>query len=728
MNVRLLKIIAVSIILVLILPPNVLLAESDSGDIVDAHMNVQFTSATDIEISVTIEIEKITIYGTTTYAGNQIQNLAQSTNQDDIEDMGMIKGRLRTKLITQLSSSFSNAEIAAINKKPSYDNERFYDLFNVSLTPNFFGINESINVHNFINGVLDMGARTNYTIYLNAKEGWSNTYEFKEPDFGEWASANEVKDGDRIIWPVNNKDGEKPETKATFSLDRKNPTTSKIQNEDIKLEFKLDTRNEERASLVIDVLAKNIEIREYDLLPDFICNLDFVPSDGIRLLVDNGLLTWEQFYEKTLERVKDRVVPLIENSPKFNQTLDLALMGNSEIDGQQVVPFDISHMDNETSIDATFLDEGVDLRICEISPRALFGLVNVGADVNITSEDINFGEGIDAMEYEYNITIYLPEKITLDEQNVCTWGKNERLSGKLLSESSTKYSKNDINTVIEIEINSIDLNLLSFFTGRTELNFGLNVEEQRSYKASEIPDEFVLPKKVVITYLPSDAFRLCIDDGVFDEDSVGLFLNNEKRLFEVRMESILQNSEINGHINEGVFSQSLEWNGKIASMTETDPIKVASYAHSSSSVAFDLSYIPPSLEINDQHFNFSSLKDQDVTYRIIFPHGTNVELPGVIGKAEIKEADDGRQYIEVSFNSSEFGLYDMVVCKVVPSSPLFIIGIFAPCILSFVVTVILVALVFFLRKKRKGRGKLTKSNEVYEEQEYYVPPRPPARR
>ena len=727
MNVRLLKIIAVSIILVLILPPNALLAEGDSGDIIDAHINVQFTSATDIEISVTIEIEKITIYGTTTYVGNQIQNLAQSTDQDDIEDMGMIKGRLRTKLLTQLSSSFSNAEIATINKKPSYDNERFYDLFNVSLTPSFFGINESINVHNFVNGVLDMGARVNYTIYLNAEEGWSNIYEFKEPDFGGWASANEVKDGDRIIWTVNNKDGKKPETKATFSLVSKNPTTSKIQNEDIKLEFKLDIRNEERTSLMIDALAKNIEIREYDLLPDFICNLDFVPSDGIRLLVDNGLLTWEQFYEKTLERVKDRVVPLIENSPKFNQTLDLTLMENSEIDGQQVVPFDISHMDNETPIDATFLDEDVNLRICEISPRALFGLVNVGADVNITSEDINFGGGIDAIEYEYNTTIYLPEKITLDDQNVYTWGENEGPSGEILSEFSTKYSKNDVDTVVEIEIDSIDLNLLSFFTGKTELNFGLNVEEQRSYKVSKIPDEFVLPKKVVITYLPSDAFRLCIDEGIFSEKNITAFLNDNKNLFEIRMGDILQNSEINGHINEGVFSQSLEWNRKIASMTETDPIKVASYAHSSSSVAFDLSYIPPSLEISDQHFNFSGLKDQDVTYRIIFPHGTDVELPDVTGKAEIKETDDGRQYIEVSFNSSESGLYDMVVCKVVPSSPLFIIGIFAPCILSFVVTVILVALVFFLRKKRRGGKKLTKSNEVYEEQEYYVPPQPPTR-
>jgi hypothetical protein len=148
-------------------------------------------------------------------------------------------------------------------------------------------------------------------------------------------------------------------------------------------------------------------------------------------------------------------------------------------------------------------------------------------------------------------------------------------------------------------------------------------------------------------------------------------------------------------------------------------------------VSFSLSFIPPEFEIANQNFTLRGLQNQDVTYKITFPHGTNVNVEDSLGRVSIATAEDGRKYIEVAFTASESDLEDYVNCKIVPSL-LFVLGIFMPCVVSFIIVIILVAVVVILRRKRKGK-KITvvekDSNiEEYEDQDYYVPPPPPSSR
>ena len=58
--------------------------------------------------------------------------------------------------------------------------------------------------------------------------------------------------------------------------------------------------------------------------------------------------------------------------------------------------------------------------------------------------------------------------------------------------------------LIEIEIKSSDLNLISFLTAKTELTFGLDLNANRDYYVTVLPKEFVLPNKITLNYLNSE--------------------------------------------------------------------------------------------------------------------------------------------------------------------------------------------------------------------------------
>ena len=55
--------------------------------------------------------------------------------------------------------------------------------FAVNLTASFFHYNGSMNLTNFINGVLDMGATVTYHFNLQAEQGWNTTYVYVLPSY-----------------------------------------------------------------------------------------------------------------------------------------------------------------------------------------------------------------------------------------------------------------------------------------------------------------------------------------------------------------------------------------------------------------------------------------------------------------------------------------------------------------------------------------------------------------
>ena len=222
---RFVKPLYLALIIVLFLPMNCFTAEEDSSEyVVNSSFNIVFKSATDLEINVDRDVIQATAFGET-YDRYSVQALMASNDENDIEARGVIKSYLHSYLKKQIESSFENATVTSEYEKPEYKNKMFHEKYNVELTSEFFKINTSINAHDFINGLLDLGAQLNYTFYLKAEKGWRNKYEFKKPSSIQWIYANEQVEADRIEWEVDNREGLNPEVKARLNVQKHNPTT-----------------------------------------------------------------------------------------------------------------------------------------------------------------------------------------------------------------------------------------------------------------------------------------------------------------------------------------------------------------------------------------------------------------------------------------------------------------------------------------------------------------------
>lgn len=700
---------------------NIANAEDPVENRVDATIDIEFLTGTEFKVNIDMDVIALTLAASgTAYTKNEIKTIA-GTNP---ETMGAIKYALKALLTGQIKQTFENADVTVLNELPSYVNDIFHDEYKVNLTPTFFNINKTVNIPNFINGVLDIGAFVNYTFNLKAETGWDNIYTIILPDHMGYQRTTGSVSGNRIQWNVKNGGGEHPDLPAEISIKLDDPTTSGLETENIELDFGLNCSGKKQTVLTTNVLVKGIDIRDYDILPEFVTNLKVVPSDGMRLFIKNGLSSWEELYDKTIKTTKEIALSKIENST-FNQTLDVSFGWDPTTAMNCSTPYNITNMDNNPPVKAIFTDEDVNFQMCGVTPRALLGLVGAGAQTNISEEDVNFGDKLDEIGHPYHISLYLPNNLYLDGKNIYVWNQSTPISGEFESDDAPSYSEEKIDTLVEIEVSSTDLNILSFFTGGTKVTLNLFLQEKQSRSITLLDNNLNLPEKVSLEYLNSDAFRLCIEENVFDESSVDAFLNAEKQLFEDRAMTILPGLDIEGSVNRDEFDDSLKWDGDIANMDGISPLEIVSYAHCPYSIPFEFSFILPKFEISDQNFNFTGLQNQNVTYKIIFPHGTTIEVDDSLDKTTIGKTEDGRYYLELYFSASESGLTDVVSCKIVPSI-LFIVGLFMPCIVSLIITIILVIVIYTIRRKRRGGGKTTVKDEKapnsIEEQGYYVPP------
>ncbi len=681
-------------------------------------------SATLLKINVDAFVTKLTLSSSEkTYNKEEIKDISNT----NAEQIGAIKYALKTMIFEQIKDTFINAKVTSSIELLNYANYNFYDEYLVNLTSDFFNLNKTINSYELINGMLDIGALVRYDLNLKADTGWDITYSFT---LGEKLDY-QVTDGklyDNIIeWTVENNDGKLPSLAAFFVLRNKNPTTTE-EKEDISIAFIIDSYKEP-ISLETEVIVNSMSLKNYDFLPNFISNFEFVPSDSLRLFVKNSLLTWDEIYQKTIENIQNNIKNTLETSV-FNQSLTFTFNWDNSTTYDCLEPFDINNMNKNPPVKALLRDNKIQLILNDISSKALFGLVSAGAKSEITPDSINFGKDLEKLNYNYNITLKMPQDIYINNENIYTWdNKNESFLGLMSSKKSPEYNKPNINTIIEIETETTDLNLLSFFTGETELNFGLKIDQEKNYKVTKIPAPFSLPQAVNITYLNSDAIKLCIEEKVFKEDEIDTFLSNDKKLFEQTINKVITGLNAKGTINTEVFQNSLKWDSDITKMDDKEPIKTKIYSYTSQPIKFKISMTPLGLKINNQTFKFIGLENQYVTYRVIFPNGIKISLSNDYENIYINETSEGQQYLETTFTPDEAKTEFDVTITIEPNI-LFILALLTPCIIAIIIALILIILMIIFRKKRKKRKIPTHTTEPsedtseYENEDYYIPPPP----
>lgn len=706
-------------------------AEGNIDNIVNARFEISVSDGTNFDIDIYMDVTRAVAFGEV-YDNNEVKSLVESTDSDDLEALGVIKNYLHESSFAHIRNIFGNDAVSALMNKPVFEDNHFRDSYSVNLTYDFFDINESINAYSFVNGVLDMGANVTYDLNLYAENGWNNTYIFvlsEEIGLSYADTTNVNLENTQITWVLNNYDGSNQEEEAVLKIHNKNPSFIQSEKEDVFLNFGLYAETPKKTYLEITMDIYSTDIETYGVVPDFVERLRYISSDGIRLFVDNSIISWDIFKEKTLDNISSKIVEKLETDV-FNQSVDLDFDWNNQTTSECINPYDVKNMNSDPTIQTKLKDTDLDIKIYDTSLQAVFGLVNSGATVNLTEECINFGEKIGEIGYNYNVSLFMPERIHVQNQNPYIWNESIGLTGNLASEKPPDYNEEQINTVIEVEIENTDLSLLSFFTGDPELSFGLKMTQEKAYNVTRLPEVFTLPEKIDIDFLNSDALRVCIQEEVFGQEAVDAFLTNDKTGFAKIAKNLVENVEVNANIDREFFEESLVWDEDITHMGKEDAVKTSSYSYTTQPIKFDVSIAPPGIEIPMQKYSFSGIENQTVTYRIIFPNGVNIDIDDDYGKAEIKQTKDEKKILEITFSKEEHNISIDIGCEINPSA-LFVIGLFMPCIISITITIIILIVLIIFRKKRKGRGPKRQREPVYEErdagyedQDYYIPPPP----
>ena len=720
------KIISFFLIIILIISSQYISnanADSYFEDNIDTIFDIEILSGTNLNIKINANVKKIMLDASgTSYNKNDIIKISENNS----EIMGAIKYAIKNAITNQIKEIFIKSDIHSLNELPFFDNGIFYDEYIINLSPSFFNFENEVLVSDFINGILDLGGVVNYSFNLISEIGWNSTFNFiLPPSIGYYRTTGIVNDN-IIQWEITNNGNGNLSKIAEISLKYNNPTSS-IQNEEIELEFELNCDYNSDPSLNMSIITNSIDISKYDIVPEFITNLRYIPSDGIRLFIKNYFLTWDVFFNTSIKYFLNEISPKIENS-SFNQTLDFIFQWylNSTLNCSN--PFDINNMDNTPPIKAIFSDNSIDLLIHEISSNAFFGIINSGGKSHISSTDINFGNDFETIGYNYKIILNLPDNINIDNENIYSWNESKISIGNVTSNISDEYSREEIDTIIEMNFQTTDLNILSLFTGDTKLTFNLFLTEIQNRNITQIPEYLNIPEKIDLKYFNSDVFRLCIDEKIFDNQSINKFLLSEVELFKNRFENILSESDIKAILDKKIFEESLIWDKDISKMGNDFPIKISSYSNIAYSVPFTFNLFPPSLNINEQSFSFSGINNCSVKYKINFPKGIKVEIINQSDRINIEKTENDEYFVEIYFNNNESQISEIINLSIKPSF-VFLISLFIPCIISLIIAIILLFIVFILKRKRiKNKGIASKNHkhidDTYQNEEYYVPPPP----
>lgn len=204
---------------------NTVSAEDEIENLVEATFNIEFITATELIINVTMDAQKLTVSPNTTYTSDQIKSLSEYY-------LGACAGKLSNMLQTQIYETFKNAEILNFDI-PVFNGNTFNEELNVRLTSSFFELSNLVNADNFINGILDMSAIVNYTINFHGEPGWNNTYIVDLGANLNYQRTNGVTSGNKMVWTLKNWDGNTPDKTAEIQVNKTNPTTKTLGVEDI---------------------------------------------------------------------------------------------------------------------------------------------------------------------------------------------------------------------------------------------------------------------------------------------------------------------------------------------------------------------------------------------------------------------------------------------------------------------------------------------------------------
>lgn len=693
---------------------------------VESEINIQVQNGASFTVEFAADVNYITL------PANEIRYSQEDIEQASPEILGAIKYALKSDIVSQMRSSFPNCVIASIYELPQYTSGVFVDKYNVSLTADFFSLNESIFSSDLINGLLDSGVFINLSFSWTSLPGWNNTYRVLFSDSLGFKRTNGNVERERISWDVFHTDDEQKERIGTITLKDNIPTTNPSQPENVSLVFSLDCRHPNKMNLSLIFEASRLDMNKYNCLPSILSLPQSLPADSIRLCVESNLSTYNQIKEKSFSSYIDNAMKSLKNS-SFNQSFNYRFLWDEKTAKNCSPPYVIESMDETPPLTGLINDPDVLLQFFNISGKAFFGLINAGGTSEVTHEDVNFADVFDRFQGLSSSQLYLPSSVLFNESSVVQWNQSHEFQGLFSSEKPYTHDTQEITRIYNIDVKSTDLNLLSFFTGKTEVNLGIGFEKIRHIFVMKRSTSLSIPDQINLPFINADAFRLCTDEAVFDNKEIEQYIT----LHEIELENVsrrlypsIKGSAVN---KQKVFEESLRWDENISSMNDDRPVTFTQIMESTAPLNCQFSMVPPQFSFSTQNLTFIGVPDETVTYNMTFPKGITINIHSSSQPVTEQVANNGQQIITVTLNATDTGKVAYVLLTMEPTL-IYIIGLFVPCIISVLITALLFFVVYFIRKKRnmfRQQGQQPPSShqdEGYENEEYYVPPKPPSSR
>jgi len=692
---------------------------ADSDNLVVANFDIVLVSGTQMILDITVTPKKLTT--DRVYFHSDILSATS-------EELGALKYAVFLMLKDQLSTIFRGVTLNNFSL-PTHKAGVFTESLDLTLNSVFFNMNATVNAQDFVNGFLDMGASISYVFPFSAEPGWNNTYTIVLSPEMILEAANTVdvsSDGTSLTWKVENWYGNGVLAEGKLSIKEISPSTT-LEKEDISVLFEIDSSTPSTIKLDSKIITKSLDLEPYGVLPSFISKIDYLPADGIRLLIKNQLLSWQDIFNTTYQPITQHIITVIQNT-SFNQTYDALFSWDPETTTNTTRPYNTSNMDTSPPLTGILSDKKIDFSYLGISGRAFYGLLNAGATATLTANDINFGTNLQTLNYPYTITLILPANVYIDNKEIITWSNATEFSGNFTSQNNQQNppTEEHIEEYLTIDISKMDLNILGLITGTLEMNTAVTITSDEYQFITSPPQGLTLPTKLHLDLLNADALRLCIDEYIFTPEQIINYFQEKKECFNTEYRSLINNLELNSIIDEQIFFNSLEWDGDITSMDALNPIQTTITSKSLHPTKLNISLLPPSLEIANQTFHLTGIPKKTVVYTILFPKGISIE-PLNINTSNIHQDQnaEGRQFIEYTIPPTNSQLSQTLTFHLT-ASPFYVISILLPLLLSIALVIILILLIYFFRKKRQG--KIPKHSHPpppdYYNQNNYIPPPP----
>ena len=678
--------------------------ETLTNEWVEAQFNITFLSFSDIDVNVRYDIYEADLgltYGVPASLFRSHLNSDPALKQEYLDKAEAdlwetVNGTLGSLNLQSATVSLAPATIISIGDNVTGDPYRqpvsIGTSGKVTINPACLGLGPGASVEDLVRGTLVMGGVLNLSVVLHAKAGHLNKFHLVPPAgfyFRAGLALTSTRDLSIDARPLSINLTEN----SYLALVAGNPANLKGRTDTLA---EVDIKDLDLVSLSVNLSLYAVDSTNISPYFPGVLGIYLVSADGLRMAVEQGLLSWEDIRVLSIQPQIDILQSQL--SGMLSGPLKLQLhWDNSSLDG-----YEVSSMTGRP-VKATLTGTGaMDMKGMSkhIAQDALWSGAKIPFQIGIYND------------FNWSIKMTLPQNLTLEGSGLAPsstiagretyrWNKAYNPLKGDIARNGTWVPDHNGSVNIKIEIQDVDYDLIRVLAQhQTTLKFKVSVVIAMDGLTLDSDLRKGIPGNVTLERANADLIRALIADGKVDRLKIDSQVEDRSRELQMQMAAAL-----NKDVDFRVFldEHSLDKNA-------TGPILIKGSA--TLSVEKDLNSKDSLISFLDtsKTFYLQGREGWVVTYSIILPKGIEIyDVKRSLKASDFKQqptvSKDKRSMVEVL----DGDLDDNVTIYVKPTLDKTLVVIFVQpvCILSIVLVVIVIIVVVYFWKahKRKARAK-----------------------